>query len=149
MSDITEDVDSPTLDPPIDGIDIKTVIEKYLEFNPNPTDENVHSFASALGLDFKEFEALIYKLFGSLIDETEDQELLEELEPEDPLDMFLLNYFLFNSTPTDDQIHALATLVGEDHQMFEERVYRMMTTYFKQDDSEVEAHEFSNSGEIN
>lgn len=55
-----------------------TVIEAYLLFNSTPTDEEVHCFATALGMSKEALEAVLYEFFAS--------ELQEDASQVDPLE---------------------------------------------------------------
>lgn len=88
----------------LDAFTLEDVIECFLRANSTPSDEQVHALAGLLGLDFEEFEAVIYEKFGeavklslekrpSEIDEDEaeaegtdvDEELVEDDEAETDL----------------------------------------------------------------
>lgn len=55
-----------------------SLIESFLLLNPSPSDEHMHGLASAVGIDPETFEALIYKFFGSVINQQGD--LLSDAE---------------------------------------------------------------------
>jgi hypothetical protein len=63
----------------------------------------------------------------------EDQELQadDELDVQDDIDMFVVAYILFNSEPSDEQIHQLAFVVGITKEQMEQRIYRMLGTFFQ------------------
>lgn len=63
----------------------------------------------------------------------EDQELQadDELDVQDDVDMFVVAYILFNSEPSDEQIHQLAFVVGITKEQMEQRIYRMLGSFFK------------------
>lgn len=45
-------------------------VESFLLLNPSPSDEQVHTLATAVGLDPETFEQLLYKFFGDLLKPT-------------------------------------------------------------------------------
>lgn len=51
----------------LDAFTLEDVIECFLRANSTPSDEQVHALAGLLGLDFEEFEAVIYKKFGEAV----------------------------------------------------------------------------------
>ncbi len=80
----------------LDVFTLEDVIECFLRANSTPSDEQVHALAGLLGLDFEEFEAVIYKKFGeavklglekrpSEIDEDKDEEGADGIEVDDEL----------------------------------------------------------------
>jgi len=112
--------------PADDYADIDTVIYSFLEAFPQPTDEQVHYLGSLLGLTTEQFEERIFKLLGEdLQDDIEDIEDIDTVE-DDPLDVFLVSYFLINSAPSETQIHELAALLGITPESLEERIYSML-----------------------
>ena len=127
---------------PVNNIDLETVVHSFLLAVPEPTDDQVHHFATSLGIPYEDFEEEIFKLFGQELDDVEDPDdvldLAEELndddqqdypqeedEPEDPLDMFIVAYFLKVPEPTEGQIHSLAYTVGISPEQLEERIFRL------------------------
>ena len=113
---------------------IEQVIDTFLEAFDEPSDDQVHRLSQSLNLEVRDLEQVIFRMFGNDLENvvTEvplDQEVLstvDDLVPQDPIDSFVLAYFLYNPHPTEEQIHNLAAVVGESPEQFEERVYRMM-----------------------
>lgn len=170
----------------VEGLDDETVIFSFLEAFPNPTDEQVHKFATLLGYkDFVEFEEKIFKLFGDVVndgelydeddldsddlDEDDEDAVLEELEiagegdntdedededededddeeededdeddeEDDPIATFLISFFLLNPEPTEDEVHALAELVGLAPEVLEQKIYSILSDLSEDPDSDV------------
>ena len=118
-------------------IDLESVIESFLLVHPEPTDDQVHAFARSLGIDYDELEDKVYEMLGNaLSDEPSEEDAVEELEPQDPLDTFILSFFLFNSAPSDEQVHALSVLINVPKEQVEERIYRMLADYEAGNDEE-------------
>jgi hypothetical protein len=138
------------------NVSLESVINNFLVVYPEPTDEQVHSFARLLGLDYADFEAKIYEMLAQIVDqEVEVDDTIDpgNIETEAPEDLFILTYFLFNSKPSDEQIHGLANLIDMPYQELEERVYRMLARYQKEAklepnySSSEESPDWSNSPE--
>jgi hypothetical protein len=112
-------------------VDMDTVIYSFLEAFPDPTDEQVHHLATLLGFDYTEFEDHIFELLGSDVDEQFGEDCIDGLVEnedivEDPLDLFLIAYFLINPQPTEEQIHSLALMVNVSPEELEERIYKLL-----------------------
>lgn len=54
--------------------DYQPIIECFLQINPDPSDEQVHAFASSLGVDKEELEAVFYEMLGTELSQNQDQE---------------------------------------------------------------------------
>lgn len=108
---------------PLSSVDVDTVIFSFLEAFPEPTDEQVHHLAFILGINFEDFEEKIFELFGQ---EIEDSNIDLTKEVAEPLDVFLISYFLLVPQPSEEQIHALAPLVGLTPEALEERIYSLL-----------------------
>lgn len=116
-----------------DELTVEDVIVQFLRWTPNPSDEQVHNLAALCGISVEDFEAVIFRLFGDMADDDEDEDIdaemnddVEDQEELDPLDMFIITYFLRNPEPTDEQIHSLATVVGLEPDDLEDKIYQMM-----------------------
>jgi hypothetical protein len=117
---------------------VEQVIDKFLEAFDTPSDEQVHMLAQSMNMTVPQLEEIVFRMFGSDVDQAveEDPEIqlydgetlsdVQDLEPQDPIDDFVLAFFLYCPQPTEAQVHMLAAVVGESPQQFEERVYRMM-----------------------
>jgi hypothetical protein len=69
-----------------------------------------------------------------------DQEDLDDLGW-DYMDMFLAGFFLLNPEPTEEQVHALAELVGIPAPDLEERVYALLSQMVEGEDEDDEDDE--------
>lgn len=114
-------------DPDVD-IDLDTVVYAFLDVFPEPTDDQVHQLAGVLGLDIEDFEEYIFGLFGDAVTDLDVNDLEGELTDSqiEPLDVFLVSYFLLNPEPTEDQVHTLASLVNVLPDELEERIYSLL-----------------------
>lgn len=112
--------------------DLDSVIRSFLTAFPDPEDKQVHGFAALIGLDYADFEERMFSMFGAELDE---DDLIEITENADPVDEFIIHYFLHNATPTEEQIHSLAAIVGMEPEEFEEHIYSMMSDLELEDDT--------------
>jgi hypothetical protein len=121
---------------------IDTVIYSFLEAYPEPTDDQVHRLAEILGMTPEEFETRIFDMFSDELDEDEDEAELDEDEDdilaEDSIDIFLISYFTINASPTEDEVHSLAALIGLTAAELEARIYRMLAELTSDDDEDDE-----------
>lgn len=134
-----------TADPGTLDMDIDTVIYAFLDAVPEPTDEQVHQFAALLGIDFEVFEEQIFKLFGDAVEQEDQDQDQDETDVDtdridDPLDVFLISYFLLNPQPSEEQVHNLALMVNVPPEELEERIYSLLAD-LGTDDSESESEE--------
>jgi hypothetical protein len=142
------DLESSDTGPP-PGVNLEDVINSFLMVNSEPTDEQVHAFARTVGVDYKVLEAKVYEMLGDIMTKQNPTDTvdLENLGPQDPLDTFILTFFLFNASPTDDQVHDLAELVNVSHEELEERIYRMLAEHNQEsDDNSVEVSALDDFG---
>ena len=67
------------------------LIEAFLEVNPDPSDDQFHALAHAVGIDKEELEAVSYKMLGNELEDSKpvlialtDEELVQQgdLEPD-------------------------------------------------------------------
>ena len=115
------------------AVDLESVINNFLLANPTPTDEQVHRLAALVGLDYKGFEETVYQMVARIAEQKNEEVENDEVDSDDeilePLDNFILTYFLFNSSPTDEQIHTLAALINLPHEELEERIYALLAQF--------------------
>lgn len=122
-------------------LDLDTVITAFFLAIPNPTDAQFHVFADLIGVDYRDLEERVFSMVGHEIQDLEpqtqnlDQEDLDDLGW-DYTDMFLAGFFLLNPEPTEEQVHALAELVGIPAPDLEERVYALLSQMVEGDDCE-------------
>lgn len=143
VNSIPPHLDTADTGPPVlDDISLETVIVSFLQLHPTPSDEHVHSFAESLGLDYQVLEDKVYEMLGvAMTDSGQSPETVtEEMEPQDPLDTFILTFFMFNTKPNDAQIHNLASIVGVGREELEERIYRMLAEYQKTENKNVDTN---------
>lgn len=108
-----------------DVISVQDVIQAYLLANPTPSDQELHSLAETLGYTYQEFEELVFKMLKDAVDEADEDDLDEVIE--DPLDLFIVSFLSWATTPTEEQVHALATLVNLTPEALEERMYELLS----------------------
>lgn len=151
MSDPTEPVATNNGPPDEDlSVSVEDIVNSFLELNPEPTEEQVHSLAVTLGMTPEDFEAILYEMFGDLVNENIDPEELTGEEDEDdeddddgdydPTEVFLILYFMRNPKPSDAQIHALAELINMSVEQIEETIFKLLSE-FESEDSDTEAEE--------
>ncbi len=122
-------------------LDLDTVITAFFLAIPNPTDAQLHVFADLVGVDYSDLEERVFSMVGHEIQDLEsqiqnlDQEDLDDLGW-DSMDMFLAGFFLLNPEPTEEQVHALAELVGIPAPDLEERVYALLSQMVEGDDED-------------
>lgn len=113
-------------------LDLDTVIIAFFRALPEPTDAQLHAFAGLIGMDFRDLEERVFSMVGQEIESLEDQ--IEDLDQDDiddlgwdSMDLFLVGFFMHNTEPSEEQIHALADLVGIPAPDLEERVYSLLS----------------------
>lgn len=117
----------PPEDDEDDPVTLRDVVLAFLAAFPEPTDEQTHKFAEALGIDYKEFEEEMFAEFGDEIADEDPEEILEDEDlVEDDLDMFIVAFYIYTPHPTEEQIHALAELIQVTPEELEERTMRML-----------------------
>jgi hypothetical protein len=122
-------------------LDLDTVITAFFLAIPNPTDAQFHVFADLIGVDYRDLEERVFSMVGHEIQDLEpqiqnlDQEDLDDLGW-DYMDMFLAGFFLLNPEPTEEQVHALAELVGIPAPDLEERVYALLSQMVEGEDED-------------
>lgn len=130
----------PAVDPP----DLKQLVDVFLNIFPEPSDEQLHHFSTALGIPYPEFEEQVFQIFKDEVDFDVDE---VEDQAEDELDLFIISFFLYMpEDPSEEQIHALANLVGIEPEELEERIYKMLQAIDESDDSDEDAED-DESGE--
>lgn len=146
---VEPDSDPPVLPNPAseEEINVENVIHSFLAVFPQPTEEQIHRFAYLIDMSPEVFEEQIYHMFGERDDEdTEDEEILDD-DPEDddedsdPMELFILMYFMYNREPTDDQVLHLAELLDCTTEELENYLYTMLSDINGEND-------FSDSGLI-
>jgi hypothetical protein len=123
-------------------LDLDTVITAFFLAIPNPTDAQFHVFADLIGVDYRDLEERVFSMVGHEIQDLEPQQI-QNLDQEDlddlgwdSMDMFLAGFFLLNPEPTEEQVHALAELVGIPAPDLEERVYALLSQMVEGEDED-------------
>lgn len=118
-------------------VDLKQLVELFLDICPEPTDEQLHVFSESLGIPYETFEEKVFQLFKDVLEDEADEDDLDDLEQdiaEDPLDLFIASFFLYMpEDPTEEQVHAFAQLIGVTPEELEERIYRMLQAFDDED----------------
>lgn len=142
-----EDRDGDDQDPndvELPQIDLRTVVIAFLSVVPEPTDEQLHAFAELLGIPYQTFENEVFTMFSDAVEDPEldTDEDVEDVVTDD-MDMFLVSFFTYNHSPSEEQIHHLAGLLGITPEELEERVYRMLQglEFEDQVEDEEDVHE--------
>lgn len=146
MSDPTEPVATNNGPPNEDlSVSVEDIINSFLELNPEPTEEQVHTLAASLGMTPEDFEAVLYAMFGELVNENVEPEDLvgdedgdddEEEVDYDETEVFLILYFMRNPKPSDAQIHALAKLINMSTEQIEETIFRLLSEFEAEADND-------------
>lgn len=77
-----------------------SLIESFLIFNPEPSDEQVHLLAAAAGLSKEELEQYLFKFFGQVIEDEEDEEAaVDPAEPSESPTPFISRVKVTSSEP--------------------------------------------------
>lgn len=97
-------------------MNLRTLIEKFLELNPKPSDAQVHALADAVGVDHQTLEAKVYEMLGEVVTDDleevpEDDHLLEAADESvlydvgiDPDNLSLEDISMTDGDPTGDDI---------------------------------------------
>lgn len=137
----------PTPPPAESPLDLRTVVSAFLSAFPEPTDEQLHKFSELLGIPYQDFENQVYRMFSEVVEDEGPDELADDEDiVEDDLDLFLVAFFAFVSSPNEEQVHKLAELIGEEPDVLEERVYKMLQNFefsdeLSEDDSDSQPPE--------
>lgn len=128
---------------------LKSVVLAFLNLIPNPTDDQTHALAGLLGFQFLEFEDRMREVLAPYLDEGEEfddvdvEEIDLDLEKDldDPLDTFLLAFYMLHPEPTEPQLMILSVLVNLTLEELEEHTYKvihkLMETHPQGDDTEL------------
>lgn len=147
-SEEDSDAELPPVDQTDDGPDevtLEQIITSFLDVNPTPTDEQVHSLASVLGIGYEELEETIYGMLSKYIGDDSETHTMQDAiswltlrdEPDyDPVDDLLLKFFVRHPDPSDEQVHQLASLIGLSPEELEEHLYAMLSDLQDQDEDE-------------
>jgi hypothetical protein len=107
---------------------LQSAVIAFTDLFPTPTSDQTHVLAGLLGYEPDTFLPVMQKLLAPLLSADDDQ-VLDELDADDegdPLDIFLLSFYILNPEPTEEQLNALAILVGLTLEELEERTYSVM-----------------------
>ncbi len=90
-----------------DDTALQNVLLAFAALFPEPTDDQTHALAGLLGFDKQELIDLAQKILAPLIHDGDD---LSAQQTQDPVDTFLLAFYLINPEPTEEQLEVLALL---------------------------------------
>lgn len=116
------------------NVALQNVILAFLKLFPKPTDDQTHALAGLLGLQFLDFEDQVRDALTPYLAEDEDPERVShkdvdyevDNEFDDPLDTFLLAFYMMHSEPTQEQLHILSVLVDLTFEELEEHTVKVI-----------------------
>lgn len=134
---------SDPIPPPEDDAALQNAALAFINLFPSPTDDQVRAFAGLLGYEFSDFEAKMTALIAPLLDEEDDEQEHDidmEADEANPLDAFLLSFYIIHPEPTADQLTILAALLGVTLEELETETYRVINDLEadSQDDTDVD-----------
>lgn len=111
-----------------DDVTVEDVVSAFLEVNPTPTDDQVHTLAALLNMPFEDFEAVIYEMFSDYVEDPQGYADEQDDSPieDDPVEVLLVCFFAYHPDPTDVEIHQLAGLIDMTPEELEEVLYAML-----------------------
>lgn len=107
-----------------DDTALQNVLLAFAALFPEPTDDQTHALAGLLGFDKQELIDLAQKILAPLIHDGDD---LSAQQTQDPVDTFLLAFYLINPEPTEEQLEVLALLSELTLEELESRTYSAIT----------------------
>jgi hypothetical protein len=117
---------SEPIPPPEGDMALNGVILAFINLFPSPTDDQTHALAGLLGFNFQEFEDKVRVILAPILDKDGDDDLddtIEVIDSADPVDVFLLAFYLLQPEPTEDQLVTLAILLSMTLDELEKRTY--------------------------
>lgn len=135
----------PTPPPADDEVDmdedvtLETVIRAFLRTFPTPTDQQLHFFSESLGIPYESFEEQVFQMFGKELEAQDFEELMDDDGEfaEDDLDLFLIAFFAFMPSPSEEVVHKIAQLIDVTPEELEQRIYRMLGELIGPEDDEL------------
>lgn len=107
-----------------DDLALQNVLLAFAALFPEPTDDQTHALAGLLGFDKQELIDLAQKILAPILN-GDDQ--TAPAETDEPLETFLLAYYLINPEPSADQLEVLALLTELTLEELESRTYNAIT----------------------
>lgn len=107
-----------------DDLALQNVLLAFAAIFPEPTDDQTHALAGLLGFDKQELVELAHKILAPFIN-GDDQSA--PAETNDPIETFLLAFYLINPEPTEEQLEVLALLMELTLEELESRTYSAIT----------------------
>lgn len=117
-----------------DDTTLRNVVLAFLNLIPKPTDDQTHALAGLLGFEFLDFEDRMREVLAPYIEEDEDPnkvnvkkiDIEHEHDLDDPLDTFLLAFYMLVPEPTEQQLLILSVLVNLTLSELEEHTYTVI-----------------------
>lgn len=106
-----------------DDLTLQNVLLAFAALFPEPTDDQTHALAGLLGFDKQELVSLAQKILAPFLN-GDDQ---SDEQPEDPIETFLLTFYLINPSPSEEQLEVLALLTELTLEELESRTYSAIT----------------------
>lgn len=140
---------------------LKNVVLAFLKLIPKPTSDQTHALAGLLGFEFMEFEDRMREVLTPYIEDEEvdpltvnvkkiDIEVDNELD--DPLETFLLAFYMLNPEPSEQQLLILSVLVDLTAEELEEKTYavinKLMEAHPVGDDTDLNDPDAANDFEV-
>jgi hypothetical protein len=103
-----------------DDLTLQNVLLAFAAIFPEPTDDQTHALAGLLGYEKQEFLDLARKILAPLLNG--DDESTPQAN-DDPIETFLLAFYLINPEPSEEQLEVLALLMELTLEELESRTY--------------------------
>jgi hypothetical protein len=103
-----------------DDLTLQNVLLAFAALFPEPTEDQTHALAGLLGFDKDELVSLAQKILAPFLNDDDQSAPQPE---DDPVDTFLLAFYLVNPEPTEEQLEVLALLSELTLEELESRTY--------------------------
>jgi hypothetical protein len=107
-----------------DDLALQNVLLAFAAIFPEPTDDQTHALAGLLGFDKQELVSLAQKILAPFLN-GDDQS--DTLQASDPIETFLLAFYLVNPEPSEEQLEVLALLTELSLEELESKTYSAIT----------------------
>jgi hypothetical protein len=107
-----------------DDLALQNVLLAFAAIFPEPTDDQTHALAGLLGFEKQELITLAQKILAPFLD-GDDQS--DSRQTSDPIETFLLAYYLINPEPSEEQLEVLALLLELTLEELESQTYSAIT----------------------
>jgi hypothetical protein len=149
--DVTVQAQSPPDVEQNDDVTLEDIITAFLDVNPTPSDDQIHTLAALLNVPFEDFEAVIYKMFSRYVKDPESYAVDDAINgltqrdgPEDdPVENLLVCFFSYHPDPTDVEIHQLSGLIDMTPEELEEILYAMLSEINDDQEAEIASDEIA------